>query len=102
MSSASESKRRRAPTKCSPATPPPRTTTLEDCIEADGEAGPELRQLRQREQDTVGERLARRRVVADRQQLPFGAEDHFLVRDEAGQADRVDRRIAADQLRGRG
>ena len=40
-------------------------------------------ELLEREQDAVGERLARGRVVADRQQLPLAAEDHLLVRDEA-------------------
>ena len=47
------------------------------------------------------ERLARGRVVADRQQLSLAAEDHLLVRDEAGQPDGVDDRVAADQVGGR-
>ena len=37
----------------------------------------------EREQDARHERLARGRVVADRQRLPRAAEDHLLVRDEA-------------------
>ena len=40
------------------------------------------------------ERLARGRVVADRQRLPRPAEDHLLVGDEARQAHRVDRHVA--------
>ena len=40
--------------------------------------------------------------MPESEQLSFAAEQHFLVRDETGQADRVDGRIAADQLRGRG
>ena len=45
----------------------------------------------EREQDAGHECLARGRVVADRERLPRPAEDHLLVRDEAGQPDRVDR-----------
>ena len=49
----------------------------------------------------VRERLAAGRVVADREQLALAAEDDLLVRDEPGQPHGVDRRVAADQLRGR-
>ena len=48
-------------------------------------SGRQLVELREREQDAVGERLAAGRVVADREQLPLAAEDHFLVRDEPRQ-----------------
>ena len=43
--------------------------------------------------------LARARVVADRERLAGAAEDHLLVRDEAGEPDRVDRDLAAHPLR---
>ena len=45
----------------------------------------------EREQDARHVRLARRRVVANRQHLARPAEQHLLVRDEARQAHRMDR-----------
>ena len=50
---------------------------------------------------TPGMKDSRRdRVVADRQRLAEVAEDHLLVGDEPGQADRVDRRRRASARRG--
>ena len=45
------------------------------------------------------ERAAVDRVVAERERLPLAAEDHFLVGDEAGEADRVDRLVKAAAAR---
>ena len=55
----------------------------------------------EREQHAGHVRLPRERVVADRQQLPLARQQHFLVRDEAGQAHGVDRDVAAHRLGGR-
>ena len=55
----------------------------------------------EREQHAGHVRLPRERVVADRQQLALAREQHFLVRDEAGQAHGVDGDVAAHRLRGR-
>ena len=48
-----------------------------------GQARRQLAQPLEREQHSRDVRLARERVVADRQQLPVAAEQHLLVRDEA-------------------
>ena len=47
---------------------------------------PSPRETEEREQHARDERLARRRVVPDRQGLPRSAEHDLLVRDEAGHA----------------
>ena len=53
--------------------------------------------MRRTARSTPGhERLARGRVVADRERLAGRAEDDLLVGHEAGKADGVDRRVAAD------
>src|SRR6185295_13525332 len=57
---------------------------LEERVEPDGEPRRERREPLEREQDARRERLARGRVVPDRQRLPRSAEDHLLVRDEPG------------------
>ena len=51
--------------------------------------------LVERQLDAGDERLARGRVVADRERLAAPAEDHLLVGDEARAAGRVDRHVAA-------
>src|SRR5258706_11096603 len=74
--------------------------SLQQRVEADREAGRQRVELLEREEHAVRERLAGGRVVTDRQQLPFAAEDHLLVRDEAREPYGVDHRVAADQLGG--
>ena len=56
-------------------------------------------ELLEREQHARHVRLARRRVMANRQHLARAAEQHLLVRDEARQAHRVDRHVAAHAAR---
>ena len=51
-----------------------------------------------RPQHARHERLARGRVVADRQRLPRPAEQHLLMGDEPREPDRVDRDVAAHAL----
>src|SRR5205823_1782783 len=70
-------------------------------VQADAQPGRKLWELLEREENTVRERLARCRVVTDRQQLSLAAEDHFLVCDESWEPYRVDVRAAADQIRRR-
>ena len=48
----------------------------------------------ERQQHAGHERLARARVVPDRERLAAAAEDHLLVGDEAGEPDGVDRHVA--------
>ena len=76
-----------------------RAAASEQAVETDRHARRQRVELLEREQHALGERLARGRVVPDRQQLSLAAEDDLLVRDEAGQAHRVDRRTTADELR---
>src|SRR5439155_1437335 len=67
----------------------------------DGQTGRQTGQALEREQYARNERLARERVVTDRQELAVAAEQDLLVRDEAWETNRVDRRIPAERL-GRG
>src|SRR5262249_23420813 len=57
----------------------------EEVLKADRDAGRQLLELREREQHSGDERVARGRVVADRQRLAGSAEDHLLVGNKAGQ-----------------
>src|SRR5438445_8441376 len=61
----------------------------ERLVDADGETGM-LDDPPNAEQHAGHERLARQRVVPDRQRLTMPAEENFLMRDQPGQADRVD------------
>ena len=76
------------------------SSSVKQRVEPDGQAGRKLTEPLERKQHARDVRLARERVVADRQQLSVAAEEHLLVRDEAGQAHRMDHG-AADQLRSR-
>src|SRR6476660_457539 len=60
----------------------PKYGRLEQRVEPDRQPGRKRRQPLEREQDARHERLARERVVADRQQLTRAAEQHLLVREE--------------------
>ena len=66
-----------------------------------GEARREIAHPAEREQHSGDVSITRERVVADGQQLPVSREQHFLVRDEARQADGVDGDLAAHRLCGR-
>ena len=66
-----------------------RRLQVEEAVEADGEAGVVGHRL-DRQQDAGHERVAVVGVVADRQALAGGAEQHLLVGDQAPQAHGVD------------
>ena len=70
-----------------------------DRVEADRQTGRKLAHLREGEQDARDEDLPGRRVVPDGERLPRPAEDDLLVSDEAGQADRMDRRVPCPSAR---
>ena len=59
------------------------TRSVEQRLQPDRDPGRQRPEPLEREQDAGDERLARERVVPDRQQLPCAAEEHLLVRDEA-------------------
>src|SRR3954464_12927019 len=61
----------------------------ERLLQPDGQAGM-VEHPPHAEHDTRHERLPRERVVADGEGLAVAAEQHLLVRDEPGQADRMD------------
>ena len=63
----------------------PATSEAEQGIEPDGQA-PQLRHLFYREEDAWHERAPVHGVVAYRQRLAGGAEEDFLVGDQAPQA----------------
>ena len=79
--------------------------TLEDRLEPDRERLLELADAAGCEQHSGHERRPVERVVADRERLGLAAEQHLLMRDQSGEADRVDRLVdvparLADEVRG--
>src|SRR4051812_40816653 len=65
-----------------------RSVEPENALDADGQTGM-LADPSDTDEDTWHERLARQRVVPDRERLAVAAQEHFLVRDQAGQSHRV-------------
>ena len=61
--------------------------------QAEGQPWAKRRQALEREQHAGNVGLARVCVVTNRQQLALPSEQHFLVRDEAWEPHRVDRRV---------
>ena len=62
-------------------------------LEADRQTGGKITQTIEGEQDPRDERLARHRVVPDRERLSHSAEHDLLVSNESREAHRMDRRI---------
>ena len=79
----------------------PAPASSQERLQADGQTRREALDAANRQEHARDERLARGRVVADRERLAGRAEDDLLVGHETGKADGVDRRVAADP-RGRG
>src|SRR5215831_13964953 len=78
-----------------------RDTRSEELLEPDGQARRQRADLLEREQHAGDERLARGRVMADRERLPRPAEDHLLVGDEPRKPHGVDDGLRAHARRGR-
>src|SRR5215218_6615493 len=66
------------------------SNSAKERLEADGQPGRKRRKLLQGEQHARHVGLARVGIVADREQLPFPAKQHFLVGDESGQPHGMD------------